>query len=137
MEEGLFTPALNSAILPAIVITMILTPFIIGLVDRFYPAVISITTKKARELAACAGPNADSDAGHIIIAGYGRVGQNLASGLDNAGIPYMIIDIDPECLSEAKACKLPHIYGDASNVLVLSQADLCNASAMVVTFPDP
>jgi len=138
LEQGIFTPALNSVILPSIVITMILTPFIIGAVDLLYPAVTSITGKKARETASCTVQDSpQAKQGHIIIAGYGRVGQNLASGLDNAGIPYLVIDIDPDCVSGAKTCRLPNIYGDASIIQVLSQADLCNAAALVVTFPDP
>lgn len=138
LAQGIFTPTLYSIILPAIVITMILTPFTIGFADFLYPAVTSLTGKKAREMAVCAAPNSpQGKEGHIVIAGYGRVGQNLARGLDNAGIPYVVIDIDPDCVVGAKTCRLPHIYGDASNIHVLSQADLCNATALVVTFPDP
>jgi monovalent cation:H+ antiporter-2, CPA2 family len=138
LDEGIFSADQNAALLSAIVITMILTPFIVSLVQRFYPAIALFTTGKTPDIAICQPPGLNSmdDQGHVVIAGYGRVGQNLINGLENAGIPYVIIDIDPECLSEARICKMPHIYGDASNIHVLMQADLCNAAAMVVTFPD-
>ena len=73
----------------------------------------------------------------VVIAGYGRVGGNIAQGLQNAKIPYLIIDIDPERVSEAKGSGRPRIYGDATNINVLSKADLGRAQALVVTYPDP
>ena len=72
-----------------------------------------------------------------MVAGYGRIGQNVARGLQDAGIPHIIIDIDPERISEARSCRMPRIYGDASNTHVLSQVDLGRAKTLVVTFPDP
>jgi len=73
----------------------------------------------------------------VVIAGYGRVGENVAQGLQDAGIPYIIIDLDPERVSEAKGSGRPRIYGDATNINVLSKADLGRAQALVVTYPDP
>ena len=72
----------------------------------------------------------------VVIAGYGRVGENIAQGLQDAGIPYIIIDIDPERVSEAKSNVRPRIYGDATNINVLSKANLGRAKALVVTYPD-
>ena len=73
----------------------------------------------------------------VVIAGYGRVGQNVAQGMQDAGIPYVIVDLDPERVSEAKSSGRPRIYGDATNINVLSKADLGRAKALVVTYPDP
>jgi len=73
----------------------------------------------------------------VVVAGYGRIGQNIAQGLHDAGIPYIIIDIDPERISEARSSGKPRIYGDASNIHILSKVDLAKASTLVVTFPDP
>jgi CPA2 family monovalent cation:H+ antiporter-2 len=72
-----------------------------------------------------------------VVAGYGRVGQNVAQGLQDAGIPYTVIDIDPERISEARDSGRPRIYGDATNIHVLSQANLGRARALVITYPDP
>ena len=138
VDSGFLTPGLNSIMLSAIVITMILTPFLISLVEGFYPRIVRRTTGRVPQSSLCGtpGPNAAQEPAHVVIAGYGRVGKNLVNGLENAGIPYVIIDIDPECVSGARECKMPHLYGDASNPHVLAQADLCNALALVVTYPD-
>jgi CPA2 family monovalent cation:H+ antiporter-2 len=139
LKGGIFPANLYAELLSAIVITMILTPFVISLVARLYPAVAMRTAGITPDMAICRTPGFSSldEKGHVVIAGYGRVGQNLTEGLDNAGIAYLIIDIDPECLADARICRMPHIYGDASNHHVLMQADLCNAAAMVITYPDP
>jgi CPA2 family monovalent cation:H+ antiporter-2 len=73
----------------------------------------------------------------IIIAGYGRVGQNIAQGLHDAEIPYIVIDTDPERVSEARSSGKPRIYGDASNINVLCRVGLEKARALVITYPDP
>jgi len=49
----------------------------------------------------------------------------------------MVIEIDPERIAELRRSRKPRIYGDASNVHVLSQAGLDKARTLVVTFPDP
>ena len=55
----------------------------------------------------------------------------------DAGIPYLIIDTDPERVSAARTSGRPRIYGDASNMQVLSQTGLDKARALVITYPDP
>lgn len=140
LNQEIFSQNIYSALLSAIIISMILTPFIINLTARFYPRVAALQNANVTNASSvCPSPSLTDldEKEHVVIAGYGRVGQNLTEGLDNADIPYVIIDIDPECLTEAKKCRLPHIYGDASNQHVLMQADLCNASALVITYPDP
>jgi CPA2 family monovalent cation:H+ antiporter-2 len=73
----------------------------------------------------------------MVIAGYGRVGQNIAQGLRDADIPYTVIEIDPERIFDLRCGGIACIYGDASNIHVLSQVDLAKAKVLVVTFPDP
>ena len=73
----------------------------------------------------------------IIIAGFGRVGQNVARGLQDVGIEYGVIEIDPERIFAIQCGGTACIYGDASNARVLSRVDLAKARVLVVTFPDP
>ncbi|MBI2850160.1 MAG: cation:proton antiporter [Chloroflexi bacterium] len=73
----------------------------------------------------------------VVLAGYGRTGQNIAKGLQDAGIPYIVVDIDPDRIEQARSNGIPRIYGDACNPVVLSHVDLNRARMLVVTFPDP
>jgi CPA2 family monovalent cation:H+ antiporter-2 len=65
------------------------------------------------------------------------VGRNIAQGLHDAGIPNVIIELDPDSISslrrEGRAC----VHGDASNIRVLSLVNLRQAGTLAVTFPDP
>jgi len=72
-----------------------------------------------------------------VIAGYGRVGRNIAQGLRDAGIAYTVIELDPELISELRRSGIACIYGDASNARVLDRVNISKAKALVVTFPDP
>jgi len=140
LSEGIFTPQIYSYVLTATIISMILTPFAISAITGLYPRVSAgIDRRKIRKtlIYEAQDTGLTGDTGPIIIAGYGRVGQNICNGLDQAGLPYIIIDIDPECLNEAKKYHKDHIYGDASNPFVLHQANVGKASALVITYPDP
>ena len=73
----------------------------------------------------------------VVIAGFGRVGKNIAQGLQDADIPYSVIEIDPEIIYRLRCDGTACIYGDASNAHVLSQVALTQAKVLVVTYPDP
>jgi len=140
LASGLASEAFYSLILASAIITMLLTPVSIGLMARFYPRlawapVINIPT--AKEARATASSDSSEEPERVVIAGYGRIGESITQGLQDAGIPYLIIDIDPERISGARSGGRPRIYGDASNPHVLAKADLAKARTLVVTFPDP
>jgi CPA2 family monovalent cation:H+ antiporter-2 len=140
IDTGIVTNQFYSLILSAAIITMILTPLSMGLFSRLYPTLTSrlITRKTEGTEVIVPQVHEQSEApNRIVIAGYGRVGQNIAQGLYNAGIPCLVIDIDPERVSEARASGRPRLYGDASNIHVLSSAGLDKAKALVITYPDP
>jgi CPA2 family monovalent cation:H+ antiporter-2 len=73
---------------------------------------------------------------HIIIAGYGRSGQNLARLLDHEKIPYMALDLDPDRVRQAAAAGQSVVFGDAARLQSLMAAGLARASAVVVSYND-
>jgi CPA2 family monovalent cation:H+ antiporter-2 len=70
----------------------------------------------------------------VIIAGFGRVGQNLAGFLREEGFDYLALDIDVSLISEAFESGEPVWYGDSSHPEILELAGLGRASALVITF---
>jgi CPA2 family monovalent cation:H+ antiporter-2 len=91
----------------------------------------------AEDTSALSVADSSEVANPVVIAGYGRVGQNIAQGLRDAGMPYTVVEIDPEVIFNLRCGGIACIYGDASNVHVLSHVDLNKTKALVVTFPDP
>jgi CPA2 family monovalent cation:H+ antiporter-2 len=73
---------------------------------------------------------------HVIICGYGRSGQNLASMLGKEQIPYMALDLDPDRVRQAAAAGQSVVFGDAARLPSLMAAGLARASAVVVSYHD-
>ncbi|RPH65755.1 MAG: potassium transporter [Burkholderiales bacterium] len=71
--------------------------------------------------------------GHVVIAGYGRVGQLLGQLLDSQGIRYVAIDPDTRLVAGFHAKGRPVFVGDASRGEMLRRLGLDEASAIVLT----
>lgn len=69
---------------------------------------------------------------HVIIAGFGRVGQSVVKTLSAAGIPYVAVEFEPTRVAEARAQGLSVYYGDASRVEVLEALGADRARAAVI-----
>jgi len=137
---GIISAEFYSLILASAIISMLLTPVSISLASQLSTKLALLSARRTlatRQVSQPSAPSPVKAPNRVVVAGYGRVGQNVAQGLQDAGIPYIIIDIDPERISEARDSGRPRIYGDATNIHVLSQANLGRAKAMVITYPDP
>ena len=116
-EHHLIPTRVESPLLAAMVLSMLATPLIIQYSNRIVMRVSStdwLMQSLAMTKIATRAINADR---HVIICGYGRSGQNLARLLEQEGIPYMALDLDPDRVQQAQA------------------AGLARASALVVTYP--
>jgi len=74
---------------------------------------------------------------HVILCGFGRVGQNIARVLESQGFEYIAIDLDPGRIRAARQAGDPVMYGDSSDEEMLHKAGLEHASAVVISFSDP
>ena len=76
-------------------------------------------------------------ANHVVVAGYGRVGQTLVRMLDFQRHQILVIDNNEAALQTLRERKIPYLFGDASSSLVLEKANLTKAKAMAIALPDP
>jgi CPA2 family monovalent cation:H+ antiporter-2 len=74
-------------------------------------------------------------AGHVIVAGYGRVGRMLGELLDRQLVPHVALDLDPDVVRAARGASVH--YGDASRTEILGRVGAGRALAVVVTMDDP
>jgi len=81
-------------------------------------------------------PVPESKRGHAIVVGYGPVGRSVHHVLKDAGISTVVIDYNVDTVSALKAEGQPAIFGDASNVAILVEAGVKEATHLVVTLPD-
>jgi monovalent cation:proton antiporter-2 (CPA2) family protein len=103
------------------------------------PMVASLGSMLAQRLSdtPTAPPEAAQEQGHVVIAGFGRVGQTLGDLLDAHEIPHVGVEGDAAAVKALRKEGHPVHYGDASNRQVLESVGAANAAAIVVTINDP
>ncbi len=74
---------------------------------------------------------------HVVICGYGRVGQNVARLLEDEGFEYLALDLDPVRVRRARQGGDTVYYGDAAKAEILERVGLARARAVVISFSDP
>ena len=114
-------------------ITMVTTPPVAHLARKL------ALTLEAREAGL---EQSDSDipvglSGHVIVVGYGRVGQMLGSVLVNQEIPHVGLDFDANLVARYRSAGASVFYGDASSWDLLDQFGADQAAALVVTMDSP
>jgi len=76
-------------------------------------------------------------AGHVIIAGFGRVGEMLGRILDEEGARWIALDLDTAAVARHRQQGRPVFYADASRAEVLRRAGAAGARALVLTMDSP
>lgn len=81
--------------------------------------------------------DADGVHDHVVILGFGRVGQAVASVLAGQGVPYIAFDANTHLVKKMRIKGEPVFFGDGSKVDVLERAGAAEASALLITTDDP
>ena len=124
---GVVASGTADLLVAAIAITMAVTPALAALGQH-----LGKTLRPATGTLDDIRGEADTLQEHVMIAGYGRVGQSVAKTLMAAEIPYVALEFEPTRVAEARAQGLPVFYGDASRPEVLRAAGAERARAAVV-----
>lgn len=138
-EEGIFTDYYRSLIVAIAVITMLVSPVIITLGMKFYKW-LSQREKLLTAVSHHVDPSTPMPqmdlSRHAVICGFGSVGQQIASVLDQHKFSYMVIELDPATIKNLRERGIPALYGDASNPEILSHASLDKARILICAAPD-
>jgi monovalent cation:H+ antiporter-2, CPA2 family len=130
--------AITQPLLAAVTLSMLLSPLVIRHNKRIARLLLGeqgpASTALTREAAANA---ALARREHVILCGYGRVGQNIGRLLERQGHEYIAVDVDPARVRTARQAGDPVVYGDSADEQVLQAVGLDAASVVVVTFADP
>jgi CPA2 family monovalent cation:H+ antiporter-2 len=135
-DQGLVSPRWVSPVLACMVISMLASPFWVMYANRIVMKLSSSEwLLQSLEVTSIAKKAIKTEA-HVIIAGYGRSGQNLARMLAQEAIPYIALDLDPDRVRQAAAAGQSVVFGDAARLQSLMAAGLARASAVVVSYHD-
>lgn len=69
--------------------------------------------------------------GHYVVCGYGRVGEQVARGLTDEGIPCVIVDQAGEAIQRCEQCGILYVMGDATEDETLLRAGIQRARGLV------
>ena len=73
---------------------------------------------------------------HVVIVGFGPAGRRLAQVLDADGLPFVVIDLNPQSVAEAREMGYEAMYGDATRGGILAEAEIQRAKICVVVVND-
>jgi len=138
LRGNLIAPQWGEPLLVATVLSMLLSPLILSNNKRIARFLLGEKGPPATAIereAAATGEIARRD--HVILCGFGRVGQNVARVLESQGFEFIALDLDPARIRAARQTGEPVIFGDSADEDMLIQAGLENASAVVVSFSEP
>jgi monovalent cation:H+ antiporter-2, CPA2 family len=74
---------------------------------------------------------------HVVVAGYGRVGQVVVNILRDRGYPILVIENSEAAIQKLRHEGIPYVFGDGDSELVLEKAHLEKAKALAIALPDP
>ena len=133
---GVVAQPLLQALLAAMVLSMLATPFLIAASDRIAMRLTrSEWMTRSLELHRIAARSIEVEK-HVIILGYGRNGQRMARLLDAEGVHYVALDLDPERVRQAAVAGDTVVYADSSRREALVAAGIMRAAAVAFTFAD-
>jgi CPA2 family monovalent cation:H+ antiporter-2 len=121
-------------VLASMVLSMLVAPFIIAKSDQIVMKVSSNEWMMQSLALTKIASRTMSTNKHVIVAGFGRSGQSLATLLSEEKIDYHALDLDPERVQEAQAAGRQVSYGDAARRESLVAAGIYRASAVVITY---
>jgi len=131
---NLMNPLLMQLMLASMVLSMLLAPFLLANSDAIVMKIsssewmlqsLNITQIASRSM---------GQEKHVVIAGFGRTGQSLATLLQEEKIPYHALDLDPDRVHAAQAAGSVVSYGDATRRESLIAAGITRASVLVITY---
>lgn len=136
-EVGLLAADDYQTFLAAAVLTMAVTPLLVGVLPGWLDRLGRIPT-----LGRLLGEPLPEQTGieiadHVVIAGFGLNGRNLAAALAEFGVPHVILELNPETVRSQRATGLDIRYGDCTRAAVLEHACIARARAFVVAISDP
>jgi len=138
LQAGLAPEGLVEPLLVAIVLSMVLSPVILNHNKRVARFLLRehapLLTAAEREEAAT---HEIAEREHVVLCGFGRVGQNVGRVLESHGFEYIALDLDPARIRAARQAGDPVMFGDSADEEMLTKAGIARATAVVISFSDP
>lgn len=132
LENKLFSESTASILIAVGVISMGLTPTLMQNAKIWAKRIGNDDKYQAKETTGYSNQLSE----HVVICGFGRVGQTIARFLQLEGVPSLALDVDPVRVSEARAAGENIQFGNARYGEILEAAGIKRAKLVIITFGD-
>lgn len=137
MSMNVIASTTGQIALTSVLFSMIIAPFLI----RYNQPLASLFASPVQSQANTSAPTpAPANIGeikdHVIICGYGRIGQGVARFLDLEAIPYLALDLDSIKVKQAHLAGERVFYGDATERDILEALGVATARLVVISHED-
>ncbi|MGH9369306.1 MAG: cation:proton antiporter, partial [Thermoanaerobaculia bacterium] len=135
--EGLVDAGFEQVFLAVAIVSMIATPLVSEWSHRLAPRLArrSIATPAAKSAVAPVPDLVGEE--HVVVLGFGHMGETLARVLSRAKVPFRVLDLDPRRVESGRQKGVPIEYGDATSDVVLRRAGIAKARSAIVLLSDP
>ncbi|MCU0846094.1 MAG: cation:proton antiporter [Spirochaetes bacterium] len=142
-SSGLLSDDTSQFFLAVTVISMILAPFLMAASSKVSSLILHLPLADGLRaglfsLSGIHSPDSfQKKTGHIVVVGYGINGKNVARAASIAGIPYLIIEMNPDTVRREQERGEHIIFGSADQEAVLEYAGITGARVLVIAIADP
>jgi CPA2 family monovalent cation:H+ antiporter-2 len=136
LPNGLLGSLGGQAFYAGAVFSLMLTPLLVSRAPDW-----SLALDRRLADSADAGPPAAEPPGrfadHVVIAGFGLNGHNIARVLRAVRVPHVVVDLDADALQSAINDGSPALVGDIANPHIQEAAGVPRARTLVLALSDP
>jgi CPA2 family monovalent cation:H+ antiporter-2 len=143
LQYDLFAGDVYQFFLSVSVLTMAATPFIVALAPHIADRTSGLPVPRKLKSGLYPISGMDDVGGelrlqdHLLIIGFGINGRNVAGAAKMAGIPHVIIEMNPDTVRQERSHGEPIHYGDATQEVVLEHAGIEKARVIAIVIADP
>ena len=132
-SSDLIDPTYSQVLIVTIVISMIMTPIILKNLSRIAASLVPEDT-----MMVCNNMHVDKDRkGHVVVLGYGHLGQEIVKELKLMQNDYIIIEHNIKYFQMGKDDNEPIIFGNAAHKHILESVNIRNSCAVIVAVDNP
>ncbi|MEL6330985.1 MAG: cation:proton antiporter [Cyanobacteria bacterium J06626_26] len=140
LENNLISEQIYLLLLGTTAITLVFTPILFKSATPMAEALLK-SPRLSPLLTVWESPQSlwieDALTDHVVVAGYGRVGQVVVNILQRQGHPVLVLENNEAAVQTLRHRQIPYILGDADSEQILDKAHLEQAVALAITLPDP
>jgi CPA2 family monovalent cation:H+ antiporter-2 len=133
VDHAILSSEHGSLLLTIGVMSMAITPWLVNQSPRIAKAISPGDIPNVKELEQISAKDAEIT-DHVLIFGFGRVGQSVSRLLKIEAIPYMVVDSDPIRVQESQTAGEPVYFGDVKQKDILRSVGIERAKLVLITF---